>query len=243
LETNSRVATLAGGCGLAAATGFALGPAAIQVGLVSPYLGFGIFMLGSLLALLALVFGVAGLWSTRPAAGRGGRSRATLGTLLGTLVVGTILVLASSGAGVPPINDITTDLESPPEFAAAGSIEANQGRDMGYPGEEFARQQRAGYPDLAPIVIIGPPRDAYQRALETSQALGWEITARDPKQGRIEAVETTLVFRFVDDIVVRVRANPGGGSIIDVRSKSRDGRSDMGANAARIREFGAALTR
>ncbi len=61
-------------------------------------------------------------------------------------------------------------------------------------------------------------------------------------EGVFEAVEVTRIFRFVDDIVVRVRMSPGGnGSVVDVRSKSRDGRGDLGANAARIRAFAAAL--
>ena len=142
------------------------------------------------------------------------------------------------------INDITTDPDDPPVFVDAQKIAANKGRDLAYPGETFASQQREGYPDLAPIRVSDPPDAAFARAERVAAALNWEITVRDPTTGVFEAVEVTRIFRFVDDIVVRVRAAPASAaSVVDVRSKSRVGRSDMGANAARIRAFRDALSR
>jgi uncharacterized protein (DUF1499 family) len=244
VETPSRVATLAAALGLAAAVAFVLGPAAIQIGAVSPFVGFRIFGLGLLLGVLALVCGTAGLWRTRAAAGRHGRRRAVVGMGLGLTIVAIVALAAGSAGNVPVINDITTDPEDPPVFTAAQQIEANRGRDLGYPGDDVARQQREGYPDLAPIRVSDPPAAAFARAERAAAALKWEITYRDPTTGVFEAVEVTRIFRFVDDIVVRVRISPGGnGSIVDVRSKSRDGRGDMGANAARIRAFRDALSR
>jgi uncharacterized protein (DUF1499 family) len=70
--------------------------------------------------------------------------------------------------------------------------------------------------------------------------MGWEIVAADPATGRIEATATTFWYGFKDDVVVRVGAG-NGGSVIDVRSKSRVGRSDLGANASRIRTYLEAL--
>ena len=52
---------------------------------------------------------------------------------------------------------------------------------------------------------------------------------------------TSKLFHFQDDIVVRVRPGADGGSLVDMRSKSRVGQGDMGANAARIRQFMVAL--
>ena len=66
--------------------------------------------------------------------------------------------------------------------------------------------------------------------------MGWEIVASDPAQGRIEATATTFWFGFKDDIVVRLAAE-GTGSRVDVRSLSRIGSSDVGANAQRIRAY------
>jgi len=66
--------------------------------------------------------------------------------------------------------------------------------------------------------------------------MGWDVVARAPAEGRIEAIDTSQWFGFHDDIVVRIRP-AGSGSRIDIRSKSRVGRSDLGANAHRIRTF------
>ena len=72
--------------------------------------------------------------------------------------------------------------------------------------------------------------------------MGWAILATDPQAGRIEASERSFWYGFTDDIVVRVAA-AGAGSRIDVRSSARQGRSDLGVNAARIRAYLARLKR
>jgi uncharacterized protein (DUF1499 family) len=86
------------------------------------------------------------------------------------------------------------------------------------------------------------PREAIARAERAARALGWTIVGSDPAQGRLEATATTFWFRFTDDIVVRVRRE-GAGSRLDVRSKSRVGRGDLGANARRIRAFAVEMQR
>jgi uncharacterized protein (DUF1499 family) len=132
---------------------------------------------------------------------------------------------------VPPINDISTDTSNPPRYMTA---------TRPYPGAEFARQQRAAYPDIAPHVVAMPPRDAFARALAAAEAMGWEVVGRDAAAGTIEAVDTTRWFGFKDDIAIRVSAAGDGSpnlSRVDVRSKSRVGRSDLGTNAQRIRAY------
>lgn len=251
METHSRVATLAAGLGIAGALALVLGPVAIQLQAASPFVGFRIFGLGLLFGLLALIFGCWGLWRTRAASGRAGRERAALGTGLGTTIVAVTLFGAGSGLSAPPINDITTDLDDPPVFVAAQEFEVNRGRDFAHAGEELARRQRAAYPDLAPIRVSQAPDAVWGRAIAVAEDLGWEIVARDRSARVFEAVQVTRIFQFVDDIVVRVRpAYPGStdetgpaGSTVDVRSKSRDGKGDIGANAARIRAFRDALAR
>ncbi len=64
----------------------------------------------------------------------------------------------------------------------------------------------------------------------------WTIVAEVPDEGRIEATDTTALFGFKDDIVVRVRP-AGNGSRVDVRSVSRIGSSDVGTNARRIEAY------
>jgi uncharacterized protein (DUF1499 family) len=129
---------------------------------------------------------------------------------------------------VPPINDITTDTNNPPRYMTA---------PRAYPGAEFARQQRAAYPDIAPLMLKVPSREAFAKALAAAEAMGWEVVGRDATAGAIEAVDTTKWFGFKDDIAIRVGAQGEGASRIDVRSKSRVGRSDLGTNARRIRAY------
>ena len=102
-------------------------------------------------------------------------------------------------------------------------------------------QQKKGYPDLGPLTFPAPPDRAFAAAEAAAQRLGWEIVAAAPAEGRLEATATTPWFGFKDDVVVRVTP-AGTGSRVDMRSKSRVGRSDLGANAKRIRGFLAELT-
>ncbi len=232
----SRAATLSAAFGCAGLVAFAAGPMLAQLEFMSAFLAFRVMGLGLLIGLFALAFGAVGLWQTRGANGRTGRSRAITGTLSGLIPLSIAAAAASIPGNVPMINDITTDTLNPPRFIAAATDDANSGRDLDYPGEEFAAQQRSGYPDIEPIRVPGPPASVFDRSVIAAEELGWDLTLRDSAAGRFEAIAVSRVFHFVDDIVVRVRRD-GADSIVDVRSKSRDGRSDMGANAARIRRF------
>ncbi len=238
METRSRVAVLAQRLGLAGVALFVLGPAINQVPGVPPLAGFYTFALGLLDGLLALFLGLVALWLTRPASGVGGRGPALLGVGIGAALFVVVIVINSGGMGGPRINDITTDTADPPDFVAIARIES--GRDYSYPGDSFSEQQRAAYPDVATFELPVPPDQAFASVRQAALDLGWEIVEEDPAGGRLEATHATAVFRFVDDVVVRIR--PGGaGSQIDIRSKSRDGQGDVGANAARIRVFRAAI--
>jgi len=199
---------------------------------------FRIFGIGLLAGVLTLLVAVVGLLRTRAASGRSGRRSAVIGAVLGGGLTVLLFALAAPGRNLPTINDITTDLEDPPRFEAIAREPANRGRDLAYPGEPFAAQQRLGYPDLGSLRMDQPPEQAFRDAVAAAEALGWRIVARDAERLRLEAYEETDFFRFVDDVVVRVRPAPdGSASIVDVRSKSREGKGDLGANAARIRRF------
>jgi uncharacterized protein (DUF1499 family) len=236
MET-SRVARTAGFLGYIALALFAAGPLAVQLFDIDGFVGFRIFGLGLVLGLLAFLLGVLGLVFTRSSAYRGGRRQAWLGAGIGALILGVALVAVAQSGGGPAINDITTNLEDPPAFAFDP---AGEGRDMAYP-PDFVEQQRAGYPDLAPIALPIPPGAAHERVIHVFEQNDWRITRNDPVALTIEGSDTTPLFHFVDDIAVRVRPD-GSGSVVDVRSKSRVGRGDMGANAKRIRKLRDELT-
>jgi uncharacterized protein (DUF1499 family) len=150
------------------------------------------------------------------------------------------LQLLRTARAVPPIHDITTDTADPPAFEAVLPLRADASNPVEYAGEEVAEQQRQAYPEVQPLLLDDPPARAFERALAAARDMGWEIVDADPGRGRIEATDTTLWFGFKDDVVVRVRPD-GNGSRIDVRSLSRIGGSDLGANAARIRAYLARL--
>src|SRR5207237_3453093 len=97
-------------------------------------------------------------------------------------------------------------------------------------------QQRTGYPDIAPLLLDRPPAQVFAAAERSARAMGWDIAAAVPEEGRIEATDTTLLFGFKDDVVIRVAPN-AGGTRVDVRSLSRVGGSDVGVNATRVRSF------
>lgn len=141
---------------------------------------------------------------------------------------------------VPPIHDISTDTERPPEFVAVLPLRADAPNPAAYGGAEVAQAQREGYPDLGPLRMDLPPPEAFAKAEQVARDMGWEIVAADPATGRIEATDTTLWFGFKDDIVIRVEAD-GEGSRVDMRSVSRVGKSDVGTNARRIGTYLQAL--
>ena len=236
-ERPSIVATIAAFVAGAGAVVAAIGIVLAHFGVAAPFTGFRTFLLGGLGALGGFLISGIGLFATR--GGRPGRDRAWFGLAAGLFVVAAIFAGASRGRGLPRINDITTSPDDPPQLEAAARQDPNRGRDMAYPAS-FAAQQRAAYPDLAPIALDLPPVDAFERARRAAESLGWQIALSDPARGLIEARQTSWLFRFVDDIAIRVRAH-GAGSLIDVRSKSRNGQGDLGANAQRIRAFAAEL--
>ena len=234
----SRAALLSARIGIIGLVLALVGAGGASLGVLPPLAGFTLFgPAGLLLGLAALVLGVIGLLRTGPASGRAGRAQAIRGIALGALLLGTIALLAAPGSGVPRINDITTDLANPPRFEVASR---ELGTELTYPGESFAAQQRATYPKVAPVVIEAPPAQALERVKAAARGLGLEIVHEDAAAGMVEARATSRIFRFVDDVAIRVRPT-GQGSLIDLRSRSRDGRGDFGVNAKRIEALAAAI--
>lgn len=137
---------------------------------------------------------------------------------------------------LPPIHDITTDTGRPPEFVAILPLRANAPNPATYGGPDVARAQAGAYPELRTHRMAAAPADAFNRALQAARDMSWEIVAADAAAGRIEATDTTFWFGFKDDVVIRVEAE-GAGSRVDLRSVSRVGVSDVGANARRIRAY------
>jgi uncharacterized protein (DUF1499 family) len=236
----SRLASFAfsmGVAGVLIALGGILG---VQIGLLAPIQAFYTFALGTIVCGgIALICGTVSIFRARSRFGPDDRRRSVTAAAVGAVLVAIVFVSAAGGAGKPPINDITTDLGDPPAFASAAAVPAYGERDMSYPAD-FVPIVEQAYPDLSPIRLSAAPSEAYGRAIASARALGWTITHEDPAAGTFDASESTAIFRFVDDVTVRVRPD-ADGTRIDLRSKSRDGRGDLGANADRIQRFAAEI--
>jgi len=150
-------------------------------------------------------------------------------------------------ATVPPIHDITTDLSNPPAFETL-TLRADN-REVVPDGDRadlagldnaarWRRWHEEAYADIQPILVSVSVPDAVAAAEQLVADRGWELAVSDSATGRVEATATVSIYRFKDDVVLRITPNPDGeGSVVNMRSVSRVGTSDLGVNGDRIRAF------
>lgn len=213
-----------------------------RVGAILYGTGFLVLRYAAYVSIAALVLGIVALVRAATGARRRSWGWAALGVALAAVWLAVpVYYVTVLLPGNPRIHDITTDLEHPPAFVAILPLRANAPNSAEYGGAEIAAQQRQFFPTLGPVRSAKPPAEVFGAALEAARGLGLEIVAAVPEQGRIEATQRTLFFGFVDDVVIRVQPD-GAGTRVDVRSVSRVGRSDLGANARRIRRYVESLT-
>ena len=208
--------------------------------------GFTVLRYAFYAAIAGAVLGLVGLIVARLKR-RGGLILPNLLALI--VALGFVLYLGNqvrTARSVPAIHDISTNLDDLPQFGKLKVREDNLENipDMDRPElkalEPEARWKaihREAYGDIRPIHVPMSVEDTIRRAAALARDRGWQVALMDPAAGVLEATETTLFFRFKDDVVVRARPAPQGGSIVDMRSISRVGGSDVGVNAKRIRAF------
>jgi len=162
---------------------------------------------------------------------------AVTGLILGLAVVVPFFQTIQAGYKVPRIHDITTDLQNPPSFEAIAAIRTadHNPLDRKTPAQ-LAELQLVGYPEIGPLVIDKDPARVFENAVSLVEERGWEMVAATAENGMIEATDTTRIMGFKDDVVIRI-SDKDGKSLVDMRSVSRIGISDMGTNAARIKLF------
>ncbi|HEY3180639.1 MAG TPA: DUF1499 domain-containing protein [Casimicrobiaceae bacterium] len=187
-------------------------------------------------AVVATALAIAGAVASQRNRTQRDLALSVIAVLVGLATFGIPGMMLIRAKELPSIHDITTDTSDPPKFVAVLPLRANARNSTDYGGAAITAQQRQAYPEIAPLNSNVSPDKAFARALEAARAMGWEIVATAPAEGRIEATDTTLLFGFKDDIVIRVTPTPGG-SRTDVRSESRIGGSDVGTNARRINRF------
>src|SRR5215813_11635669 len=135
--------------------------------------------------LVAAALSLLGMILARPGGPRRGFSLALVGLVVGLVVFAVPWRWWRKAQQVPPIHDITTDTETPPAFVAVLPLRAGAPNPADYGGPELAAQQRAGYPDLGPLTLQAPPQQVFERALLAARAMGWDIVAAEPSEGRI----------------------------------------------------------
>jgi uncharacterized protein (DUF1499 family) len=201
---------------------------------------------GAVLAVIALV-----LARRRRQAGLMAPNLVALVVALGfILFLGNLVMQAKS---VPAIHDVSTNLDDLPQFGTLKVREDNLENipDLGKPElalldplNRWKTVHRRSYGDIKTVELAMNPADAIRKAARLARDRGWETAKVDTAAGVLEATHTSLFFRFKDDIVVRARPAPdGSGSLVDMRSISRVGASDVGVNAKRVRAFLADLQR
>jgi uncharacterized protein (DUF1499 family) len=201
-----------------------------------------VFAAALLLAGLALLLAGAAaveIWNT----GRRGTAAAATGALLALALIALPAYLTLEAARLPRINQVTTDFKSPPAYMI--SSRARQARGAWTPpppGPDVEAAQRLAYPGIRPMLLDLEPDQAYRMSLRIAKDLGWRIVDSTPPNLRgdgdahIDATTRSLFFAFVSDIAIRIRAQ-GAKTEIDIRSASRVGRHDFGANARRVERF------
>ena len=175
--------------------------------------------------------------------GMRGAGQAFLGFVLAAGLIAYPAYLAALAFALPKVNDVSTDLTSPPAFLSSPRARAAGAGVEPPPPDDAARAaERVAYPDLQTLRVEMDALAAYRLALSVATDLGWRIVDLKPPNpagggsATIEAVDRTPIFGFPSDIVIRIR--PGATSTaIDLRAVSRFGRHDFGAGAARIRKF------
>jgi len=193
---------------------------------------FGAALALSVLAILLALASFVALWNN----GGPGFAQAITAMLIGAGLLAYPGYLAYQGYRLPPITDITTDPIDPPRFEVVARLRPPN--SSLYPGLATAELQKAAWPDIEPLPINVSPKAAYDAAMAVIAKRKWRVVdARAPspnREGHIEAIARTPIMGFRDDVVVRIRPTREGGARIDIRSASRYGKMDFGANAARV---------
>ena len=218
-----------------------LGALGSRFGLWPFLIGFYFLFAGILGALICAIWGIAALVFSR---GKGlieARAPFVYGTILSALVLSVMFVQFLDASRLPAIHDISTDSAEPPEFDRLIAVRGTTSNDLTYTDGD-RQQQALAYPEIKTLHTKRGLNESFDRALVVAKTMGWEIVNSDRRSGIIEYTATTFWFGFKDDVVIRIR-DESGGTLIDLRSVSRVGMSDLGANAKRIARFLAEFAR
>ncbi len=138
------------------------------------------------------------------------------------------------GGKVPPIHDITTNVDNVPQFTVIDRPEVSTGP---FTIEEWRAFHTGAYSDVAPIIIDKSPTEVLADARALMEDRGWAVAETAADSAQIEATAYAGYLKFRDDVIVRATPIEDGSTRVDMRSVSQVGVSDLGYNAQRIRDF------
>jgi uncharacterized protein (DUF1499 family) len=214
----------------------------VRAGRIALEPGLAAVAAGLVLALAALLTGLVAMvqmWNR----GTLGFGAAIGGTLLGAALLAWPAWNGYLALSLPPLFDITTDTADPPAFTGLAAQRRPDENAAAYAGAEAAAAQQAAYPDIERLQFDLPPEDVYAAVTALLAERGWTVTdaGRQPdaaiRTATLQASDPGLVLGLPDDVVIRLRPDGSDGTLVDMRSASRVGRHDLGANAARIEAF------
>ena len=146
-------------------------------------------------------------------------------------------------ASTPLLLDVSSDTQDPPYFTPAFVARRSvQDESLDYAAKDLAERQAAFYPDLRTAAVSRPPEEVFRLALDYAHEQHWRVGTASASAGMFEAAAESFWFGLRDDIVVRVRDDGAGGSLVDIRSLARRPVHDLGRNARRVRDFLAAVS-
>ena len=242
--------------------GFLLAALTAIAAVAGTRLGYWTYDLGYRLMIPATVLGFIGVAAGLAWIVTALRRNISTGFRLGIIgLIGSLLVIFPPVQEfcrlhtLPPLHDITTDPEHPPAFVALLPLRKGASNSTAYDGnaritfggrtQTIVYMQHKYYPDINhPMVGIRPNTakgtpvaQYFWHAFESAKKMGWTIIAFDAKSLRIEATDRSFWFGRAYDIVIRIK--PAGilGARLDIRSESRDGVADAGANARRVKNY------
>lgn len=200
-----------------------------RFGVIGWQASLGLFVAAALLA------GIGALWCLYQLLRRRGGTITVIAAAAGLAAAAIPVAVVMNSADKPPINDISTDTANPPAFVAIdAALRGDDASPIAY-NPAFAPQQERAYPDVRSLDLPLEPGKAFDVAMAACNK-DWQIILADRAAGRIEAVEQSLWWGYKDDIVIRL-TKTAQGTRVDMRSKSRVGESDLGANARRIATY------
>lgn len=212
-----------------------LGPVGTRLGIWGFQTGLLLIVpAGVLLAAIGLLVGLISLFVSKKRGYAGDPPSLFISIAICAVIMVTMGLQFQKGASVPAIHNISTDVSDPPQFTQAiVDLRGEQSNPLEYDADELALVQQGAYPEVKTLQVASDPATTLAGVVRALEDMGLEVVTVDEGLGVVEATDTTFWFGFKDDVVVRVRPAPGG-SLVDARSVSRVGLSDLGKNADRI---------